>query len=46
VDGLILSFRMQSSKRTLGRMLFNLAAPAVGVWVAAETFFRLAGPMS
>jgi putative nucleotidyltransferase with HDIG domain len=43
VDGLMLSFRMQSSKRTASRMLFNLAAPAVGVWVAAEAFFGLAG---
>ena len=43
VDGLILSFRMQSSKRTVARMLFNLTAPALGVWVAAETFFGMAG---
>ena len=42
-DGLMLSFRMQSSKRTASRMLFNLAAPAVGVWVAAAVFFGLAG---
>jgi putative nucleotidyltransferase with HDIG domain len=44
VDGLMLSYRMQSSKRTVRRMLFNLAAPAVGVWVAAQAFFGLAGP--
>jgi putative nucleotidyltransferase with HDIG domain len=44
IDGLMLSFRMQSSRRTASRMLFNLAAPAVGVWIAAQTFFRLAGP--
>lgn len=43
IDGLMLSFRMQSSKRTLARMLFNLAAPALGVWAAAEVFFGLAG---
>jgi putative nucleotidyltransferase with HDIG domain len=42
-DGLMLSLTMQSSKRTPRRMLFNLAAPAVGVWAAAEVFFRLAG---
>jgi hypothetical protein len=42
-DGLMLSFRMQDSKRTAKRMLFNLASPAIGVWVAAEAFFRLAG---
>ena len=43
VDGLMLSFRMQSSKRTMARVLFNLAAPAVAVWVAAEAFFNVAG---
>ena len=42
-DGLMLSFRMQISKRTAGRLLFNVAAPAVAVWVAAEAFFGLAG---
>src|SRR6185503_551181 len=30
LDGLILSFRMQSSMRTPRRVLFNTAAPAVG----------------
>ena len=25
-------------------MLFNLAAPAVGVWVASQVFFAAAGP--
>ena len=43
VDGLMLSFRMQSSARTVRRVLFNLAAPAVGVWVASQTFFLAAG---
>src|SRR6187455_1207151 len=33
IDGLMLSFRMQSSTRTVRRVLFNLAAPAVGVWL-------------
>ncbi len=43
LDGLILSFRMQSSTRTRRRVLFNLAAPALAIWVAAEVFFAAAG---
>ena len=43
VDGLMLSFRMQSSKYTARRILFNLAAPAIAVWLAAKAFFGLAG---
>src|ERR1041384_8266288 len=44
VDGLMLSFRMQDSARTTRRMLFNLAAPALAVWIASEVFFASAGP--
>src|SRR5688572_29972310 len=44
VDGLMLSFRMQSSTRALRRILFNLAEPAFAVWLAAKAFFWLAGP--
>jgi putative nucleotidyltransferase with HDIG domain len=44
LDGLMLSFRMQSSARTLPRVLFNIAAPSTAVWVAAQLFFGLAGP--
>ncbi len=44
LDGLMLSLRMQSSTRTPRRVLFNLAAPAVGVWVASQVFFAAAGP--
>jgi putative nucleotidyltransferase with HDIG domain len=44
VDGLMLSFRMQSSARTTRRVLFNLAAPAVAIWAAGQAFFLLAGP--
>ncbi len=35
---------MQKSTRTLQRVLFNLAAPAVGVWLASQAFFAAAGP--
>lgn len=44
VDGLMLSFRMKSSARTVRRVLFNLAAPAIAVWAAAEAVFTIAGP--
>jgi putative nucleotidyltransferase with HDIG domain len=44
LDGLMLSFRMQKSSRTPRRILFNAAAPAVGVWTASQIFFAVAGP--
>jgi putative nucleotidyltransferase with HDIG domain len=44
VDGLMLSFRMQSSTHAPRRILFNLAEPAIAVWLAAKAFFWLAGP--
>jgi len=44
LDGLMLSFRMQSSARTARRLLFNLAAPAVAVWIAAQVFVAVTGP--
>jgi putative nucleotidyltransferase with HDIG domain len=44
LDGLMLSFRMQKSSRTARRILFNAAAPAVGIWAASQAFFAVAGP--
>jgi putative nucleotidyltransferase with HDIG domain len=44
LDGLILSFRMQKSSRIARRILFNAAAPAVGIWTASQVFFAVAGP--
>jgi len=43
LDGLMLSFRMQSSSRTVRRVLFNTAAPAVGIWTASQAFVAVAG---
>jgi putative nucleotidyltransferase with HDIG domain len=43
LDGLLLSFRMKSSARTSRRVLFNLAAPAVANWAAAQIFLILSG---
>ncbi len=42
LDGLVLSCRMLS-RRTALRVLFNMAAPAIGTWVAAQAFFFVAG---
>jgi putative nucleotidyltransferase with HDIG domain len=44
LDGLVLSFRMASSQRSVHRVLFNMATLAMATWVAATVFFALAGP--
>jgi len=43
LDGLVLSFHFVRSRRTLYRVLFNAAAPATAIWVAAQICFALAG---
>jgi putative nucleotidyltransferase with HDIG domain len=43
IDGLALSARMGSSRRTLDRVLFNMAAVTISLWVAAEVFFAIEG---
>jgi putative nucleotidyltransferase with HDIG domain len=43
LDGLGLSAHFDRSQRTAYRVLFNMAAPAVGIWVAAQACFTLAG---
>ena len=42
LDGMVLSYRMLS-RRTAVRVLFNVASPAIGTWVAAQAFFFVAG---
>jgi hypothetical protein len=42
LDGLVLSFRMARTPRALHRVLFNIAAPVISTWTAAQLFFRLA----
>jgi putative nucleotidyltransferase with HDIG domain len=44
LDGLVLSCRMLTSRRSVPRVLFNMAFPAMATWISAEVFFRLAGP--
>ena len=43
LDGLVLSSRMLNSRRSLHRVLFNMACVAVPMWVAGKVFFTLAG---
>jgi putative nucleotidyltransferase with HDIG domain len=42
LDGLVLSYRMPAY-RSLSRVLFNMAAPTIAIWVASEIFFALGG---
>jgi len=43
LDSLVISLWIYRSSRRGIRVLFNLSAPAVAVWIAAQVFFRLAG---
>ena len=43
LDGLVLSSQMKNSRRSVERVLFNTATPALATWIAAETFVLLGG---
>ena len=43
VDGLVLSARMDRKQRSIDRVLFNMAAVTIAVWVAAQVFFAIEG---
>jgi putative nucleotidyltransferase with HDIG domain len=43
LDGLMLTSRMASSHRSIDRVLFNMAAPTVALWIASQVFFVLGG---
>src|SRR3954465_4985093 len=43
LDSLIISLWIYRSSRRAVRVLFNLSAPAVAGWIAAEVFFYIAG---
>src|SRR5207253_7670179 len=43
LDGLVLSARMENSTRSLDRVLFNMAAVTIALWVAAQLFFAIEG---
>ena len=43
IDGLVLSCRMESTRRSLHRVLFNMATLAIATWLAARVYFWLVG---
>ena len=43
LDALVMSFWLKRSQLTLGRVLFNVAAPAIAIWTSAHCFFLLSG---
>src|SRR6476620_5954241 len=43
LDGLIISLWLTRRRKELHRVLFNMAAPALSIWVASQLFFVLAG---
>ena len=42
LDSLIISLWLRRTSRNLSRVLFNMAAPAIAIWVASHGFFYLA----
>jgi putative nucleotidyltransferase with HDIG domain len=43
LDSLVMSLRLPRRTQSVRRVLFNAAAPALAMWIAADVFFRLAG---
>lgn len=43
LDGLIISLWLSKNRKEYHRLLFNIAAPAISIWVASHVFFYLAG---
>jgi putative nucleotidyltransferase with HDIG domain len=43
LDGLIISLWLSKNRKELHRILFNVAAPAISIWVASNVFFYFAG---
>src|SRR5262245_38169740 len=43
LDGLVISFWMAKRRPEWYRALFNMAAPAASIWVAAQLLFAIAG---
>jgi putative nucleotidyltransferase with HDIG domain len=43
LDGLIISFWLNKQRKEVHRVLFNMAAPALSVWVASQIFFSISG---
>jgi putative nucleotidyltransferase with HDIG domain len=43
IDGLMMTSRMARISRSIDRVLFNMAAPTIALWIAAQVFFALGG---
>src|SRR5262245_10658551 len=43
IEILVILFWMDPQQRPVHRILFNMAAPAVSIWIAANAFFLLSG---
>jgi len=43
LDGLIISLWLSKHRKETHRVLFNMAAPAISIWVASQIFFIMAG---
>src|SRR6185295_10626328 len=43
IDSLVISYQLARRNFGVQRLLFNTAAPALAMWIAARTFFWLAG---
>lgn len=43
LDALVISLWMKRQQRSAVRVLFNVTAPAIAIWVASQSFFLLAG---
>lgn len=43
LDGLIISLWLTKRRKEIHRVLFNIAAPAISIWIASQVFFYLAG---
>src|SRR5687768_10696785 len=43
-DGLVMSMKLARESQTAPRLLFNMTAPALAMWLAASVFFHLVAP--
>ena len=43
LDSLVISLWLRTRSQSLSRILFNMAAPSVAIWIAAHIFYLLAG---
>lgn len=46
LDGLVMSLRLRTGRRSMSRVFFNTAGGSVAIWISAHIFFLLAGSPS